>query len=135
MQVLYIYADGASRGNPGEAGAGMVIMDSNHHVLLEKGTYLGKTTNNVAEYRALILALGEARRLGAQVVKIFLDSELLVRQLKGVYRVKSPNLRVLFEETQRLLQNFNTYDIMHIRRNENSAADRLANQAINLKML
>lgn len=135
MQVLYIYADGASRGNPGEAGAGMVIMDSNHHVLLEKGTYLGKTTNNVAEYRALILALGEARRLGAQVVKIFLDSELLVRQLKGVYRVKSPNLRDLFEEAQRLLQNFNTYDIMHIRRNENSAADRLANQAIDLKML
>jgi len=128
---FYIYADGASRGNPGEAGAGMVIMDSNHHTLLEKGTYLGRTTNNVAEYKALILALREAQRLGGEVLKVFLDSELVVRQLQGIYKVKSPNLKGLFKEATNLLRSFTSYDIIHISRDENSKADRLANQSIN----
>lgn len=128
---FFIYADGASRGNPGEAGAGMVIIDSNHHTLLEKGTYLGRTTNNAAEYKALILALREAQRLGGRVLKIFLDSELVVRQLQGMYKVRSPNLKGLFKEASSLLKSFRIYDIIHISRDENSKADRLANQSIN----
>lgn len=130
---IYVYADGASRGNPGKAGAGIVITNSHDHVLLQKRCYLGITTNNVAEYRALILALDEAKKLGANTVRIFMDSELIVNQVKGIYKVKSTALKGLFDEVQILLKNFRGYDIIYIKREQNSVADRLANQAINLE--
>lgn len=132
---IYVYADGASRGNPGKAGAGIVITNSHDHVLSQKRCYLGTTTNNVAEYRALILALDEAKKLGANTIRIFMDSELIVKQVKGIYKVKSVALRGLFDEVQRLLKDFRGYDIVYIRRKQNSVADRLANQAIDLETM
>lgn len=131
--TVNIYVDGASRGNPGEAGAGFIILTTDGKVLKEAGRYLGKTTNNVAEYQALIIALKEAQSLGAEAVKVFADSELMVKQIKGEYKVKSSGLLPLYQEAKALLMEFSRYDIIHINREKNAEADRLANQAIDSK--
>lgn len=127
---LYIYTDGASRGNPGEAGAGIVVYDEHGTIIKEIKKYLGHTTNNVAEYLALIIALKEAIQLKADVVHLFLDSELVVRQIKGIYKVKDKKMRVLFGEVKKLLSNFMQYHITCIDRRKNREADKLANLAI-----
>jgi ribonuclease HI len=130
---FFIHTDGASRGNPGEAGAGAVISDSRGRTLKELKQYLGMATNNVAEYRAAILALEKARELGAKRVTLFLDSELVVRQLRGEYRVRESHLKVLHQKAQEVLNRFSQCSILYIPREENRRADQLANEAINQK--
>lgn len=129
-KTLHLYTDGASRGNPGEAGAGITICDEEGNELTAAGKYLGQCTNNEAEYRALLLGLSRCGELGCGRVKIHLDSELIVKQVLGAYKVKHPNLVPLFKEVKRLLAGFASYTIRHVRREHNSRADQLANQAI-----
>lgn len=126
----FLYTDGAARGNPGPAGAGAVLCDEKGKILEELCEYLGETTNNIAEYRALLLGLKKALEIGVLEISVFADSELMVRQLNGKYRVKNEGLKPLFQEAVRLLKQFRKYSISHIDREENSAADRMANQAI-----
>lgn len=130
MAKYILYTDGAARGNPGPAGAGAYICDDRGHVVSEIAEYVGETTNNVAEYRALLAGVKKLVELGAAEVEILADSELMVRQLNGRYRVKHPNLKPLFQEAISLLKKIPRYSIKHVRREENTEADRLANQAI-----
>ncbi|MBU2547468.1 MAG: ribonuclease HI family protein [Proteobacteria bacterium] len=124
-----LHTDGAARGNPGPAGAGAVLRDPAGATLAEVSRPLGKATNNEAEYQALILGLEEASRLGARRLRLRLDSELVVRQVTGVYRVKNDRLQPLFQRVRALLRNLEAYDILHIRRELNSEADALASRA------
>jgi ribonuclease HI len=128
--ALTIYIDGGSRGNPGPAAAGVVIHDEAGRVLHEGAYFLGTETNNAAEYRALLLALERATRLPPQPLAIFSDSELLVRQMTGEYRVKNPRLSELHLEAQRLLLRVQRWSFRHIPRDENRRADYLANLAL-----
>jgi ribonuclease HI len=130
---FFIHADGASRGNPGEAGAGAVISDSRGRTVKELKIYLGMASNNVAEYQAATLALERAFELGAKNVTLSLDSELVVRQLRGEYRVREPHLKILHEKARETLNRFSRYSILHIPREENRRADQLANEAIDQK--
>jgi ribonuclease HI len=128
-----IHSDGAAKGNPGPAGAGWLIRDGQGGVLSRQFRYLGRGTNNEAEYRALIGALEEALSLGGRTVTVHSDSELLVRQLNGEYRVRSPHLKDLFSQAQDLLGRFQEYVILHIPREQNREADLLANQAFQIQ--
>lgn len=130
MKKIIIYCDGASRGNPGPAGAGAVLLGEDGSVIYELSKYLGETTNNQAEYQALILALEEAKNQDAKEVDIFTDSELVVRQLKGSYRVKNGNIKPLFKLVLHKLQSFNKYSVEYLPREKNAHADNLANRAI-----
>ncbi|MDR7556786.1 MAG: ribonuclease HI family protein [Armatimonadota bacterium] len=127
---LRLFVDGASRGNPGPAALGVVIQDAQGKTLAELSEALGHATNNVAEYRALLRALAEARAMGADEVEIFADSDLLVRQVSGAYRVKSPHLRPLHQDVLTALRQFRRWRIRHVPRTENAAADALANRAL-----
>jgi len=127
---IKIWSDGAARGNPGPAGAGALLEDAAGKTLAELSEYLGETTNNIAEYRALEIALREALRRGARQAEIFLDSELVVRQLLGLYRVRQPHLLPLFSSVQQLLQKLSCFSIQHIPREQNRRADQLAKRAI-----
>jgi ribonuclease HI len=131
--VWSLYCDGASRGNPGQAGAGVLLVDALGDIRVQYGEYLGQTTNNVAEYQALLLGLKMARNLGVRKIQVFADSELLVRQLNGQYRVKAAHLLPLWQEAGQALQGFETYTISHVPRELNYLADRLANGAIDQK--
>jgi len=128
-----LFTDGASRGNPGPAGAGAVLLDDKGHELCTRAEYLGRCTNNVAEYRALILGLQAAREIGCVKPAVFLDSELIVRQITGRYKVKNATLKPLFAEVQSLLQGFDGYTVAHVPRAQNSRADELANRGIDEK--
>jgi len=130
MNKLIIYTDGAARGNPGPAGAGVVIKDAGFKTIKELWDYLGEITNNQAEYRALIMALKSAVELGASDLDIFADSELMVSQIKGLYKVKNEGLKPLFDEAVGLLKRFKASRISHIPREKNKEADKLANKAI-----
>lgn len=130
MKHLSIYTDGAARGNPGPAGAGWVIRTAEGEVLAERCKYLGELTNNQAEYQALLLALEEALKLKGERIAIFADSELMVRQIKGEYKVKNEGLRPLFQRMVLTLSKFKEYTVNHLRREENELADELANKAI-----
>ena len=132
-QALLLFTDGASRGNPGEAGAGIAIYDEQGNELAGTGQYLGKCTNNEAEYRALLFGLSVCLRFGRGRLKLHLDSELIVRQIRGEYKVKHPNLQPLFQETMQRLTGFASFSITHVRREKNRRADELANQAIDNK--
>jgi ribonuclease HI len=127
---LTLRTDGASRGNPGPAGIGAVIEADGTGEQIELCAYIGETTNNVAEYRALLLALAEAEKLSPASITVRSDSELLVRQLKGEYKVKSARLKPLFREAVRRLRRFPSARILHVGREENKKADLLANRAI-----
>jgi len=129
-EEYHLYCDGASRGNPGEAGAGFVLLDAGGNELLTGSHYLGRCTNNIAEYRALIAGLEEAARLGCRTLRIFLDSQLIVRQLQGSYRVKNANLKPLYGRVRELLEGFDRWRIGHVPRAENRRADELANRGI-----
>jgi ribonuclease HI len=129
-----IHADGGSRGNPGEAGAGAVISDSRGRTLKELKVYLGIASNNEAEYQAAILALERALEFGVRRVTLFLDSELVVRQLRGEYRVREPRLKSLHQKARETLNRFSQYSILSIPREENRRADQLANEAIDQKL-
>jgi len=127
---LVIYIDGASKGNPGEAGAGVWMADRAGRKVFEMSRYLGRKTNNEAEYCALLLGLQEARRLGGRSIQIYTDSELVERQVKGLYRVKNLNLKALHASVIQQLKTFSSYAIESVPREENREADRLANRAI-----
>ncbi|GEM_PF-876755 len=129
---LRLHSDGASRGNPGEAGAGAVLVDGKGNVVAELSRYIGKATCNVAEYRALIMGLEEAIARGATEVDCRTDSELMAKQLQGTYKVKSPHLRKLASEALELAGRFEKFSIRHIDRGKNRNADGLANQAISM---
>jgi len=127
---LVLYIDGASRGNPGRAGAGVWITNGEGEKISEMSRYLGHKTNNEAEYWALLLGLREAKRLRGDCIQIFTDSQLVERQIKGVYRVKDSNLRTLHRTVIQNLKTFSSFEIQSVPREENEEADRLANQAI-----
>jgi ribonuclease HI len=127
---LIIYFDGASRGNPGRAGAGIWITDGEGRKVSEVSRYLGHKTNNQAEYRALLLGLREAKRLGRKSLHIFTDSELVERQIKGIYRVRDLDLKALHRAVLQNLKTFSSVEIESIPREENREADRLAYEAI-----
>jgi ribonuclease HI len=129
-RTLYLFTDGASRGNPGEAGAGIAILDDKGNEVVATGKYLGQCTNNEAEYRALLFGLAKCGEFGKGKIKIHLDSELIVKQILGTYRVKHPNLTPLFLKTMQILSEFASYSVTHVRREKNSRADELANRAI-----
>lgn len=128
---LLIHTDGAARGNPGPAGAGAILRDAaTGEVLAEVAQGLGRATNNVAEWTAVRLALEEARTLGATRVDLRMDSELVARQITGIYRVKHPDLKPIHAAVMALLSGFDGYTIGHVPRELNKDADRLSNVAI-----
>jgi ribonuclease HI len=127
---VIINCDGAARGNPGPAGAGAIVVDENGAVLAEVAEGLGETTNNVAEYTAVIRGLEEAKRLGAHEVLLRSDSLLLINQLTGRYRVKASHLQPLHGRVRSLMHDFAKVDLEHVPRERNVAADRLANLGV-----
>ena len=124
-----IFIDGAARGNPGPAACGVLLRHDGED-LLERSEYIGNTTNNVAEYKGLLLGLDLAKELGATEVIVRSDSQLLVRQIEGQYKVKAPHLKPLFQEAKDKLALFEGYEIGHVPREMNKIADGLANQAL-----
>jgi ribonuclease HI len=130
MKEINIYTDGAARGNPGPAGIGAIILDKSGNVEKELADYIGEATNNVAEYQAVIAGLEAAKEFSPEVINIFADSQLVIRQLKGEYRVKSERLRPYYEKVQKLLTDFNDYNLQYIPREKNKEADKLANVGI-----
>lgn len=125
-----LYTDGAARGNPGPAAIGIVLADAQGREIEAQGQAIGNTTNNEAEYRALIIGLGRAAYHGASDLEIRTDSELLAEQLKGHYKVRATNLRPLYLEAQKALAHFGHISIRHISRTLNHRADALANAAL-----
>jgi ribonuclease HI len=132
-ETLHIHIDGASRGNPGEAGFGVHVARADGTEVAGLYGYLGRATNNVAEYQALIHALRYALARGAHAVRIFSDSELVVRQIEGRYRVKHPDMVPLHREAAALLRRFPDSSLAHVRREQNKEADLLANRALDEK--
>lgn len=126
---LSLYVDGASKGNPGPASIGVEIRDAKEQILFVESARIGTTTNNVAEYLALLRGLIECLTLGASEVSLFSDSQLVVRQLKGEYRVRHPQIQPLFYLAQSLLKKFRSVTLTFVPREKNRAADRLANRA------
>ena len=126
-----IYSDGASRGNPGAAGIGGVVTVDGR--TCEFSRFIGITTNNVAEYTALIVALEKALESGAKEAEIYLDSELVVRQINGQYKVKHENIKPLFAKCISLLGRFNKYSVRHVPRELNKRADALSKKGANAK--
>jgi ribonuclease HI len=129
VTLATLRTDGGSRGNPGPAGAGFVI-ERDGEVICEGGRFLGSETNNVAEYQALIWGLENVAALGFAQVTVFADSELLVKQLNGQYRVKNEGLKPLFIRASELVRSFKSVKIAHVRRESNAEADRMANLAM-----
>ncbi len=127
MRDYFLYTDGGSRGNPGPSAAGIVLLDPDKKVIKKGGKYLGKGTNNLAEYQALILGLKIALELGIKNLVCFLDSELLVKQLNGLYKVKSPNLIKSFADIKKMERQFDYIKYEHVKREKNSEADAMVN--------
>jgi ribonuclease HI len=130
INKVIIYTDGAARGNPGPAAIGVVIKDEKGNTAATISQCLGATTNNQAEYRALIAGLEKAISLGARQVSVKSDSELLVKQINGLYKIKNVGLRPLYQEAVRLAGGLESFTINYIPRAQNSAADALANRAL-----
>lgn len=128
--AVNLYTDGACRGNPGQGGAGAVLVGETGEIVATVKHSLGQCTNNIAEYRALIFGLEIALKKRYGHLNIFLDSELLVNQIKGSYKVKNENLKILMREVRKLLSYFDSYKVEHIDRSQNHMADKLANEAI-----
>jgi ribonuclease HI len=127
---LVLHVDGGARGNPGPAAVGVVVSTPEGEVLEEQSERIGQTTNNVAEYRAVLLGLERARRLGATEVEIIGDSELVARQLDGSYKVKHPSMKPLHQEASAALGRFDSWSIRTVPRAQNARADELVNQAL-----
>jgi ribonuclease HI len=125
-----VNVDGGARGNPGPAAIGVVLRDGGGEVLEEVGEKIGEATNNVAEYRALLRGIELAAARGASELELIGDSELVVRQVEGRYKVKHAGMKQLHEEVKRALRGFDSWSIRHVRRAENSDADRLVNEAL-----
>jgi ribonuclease HI len=129
-ESVVLNADGGSRGNPGPAGYGFVLKESSGRVLCERGGFIGRATNNEAEYAGLLAGLEAALEAGARRILARLDSELLVKQLNGAYKVKSRNLMPYFLKARQILERFESWRVEHVRRELNSRADELANEAM-----
>lgn len=127
---LTVNVDGGARGNPGPAAIGVVIRDPEGLIIDEHGERIGEATNNVAEYRALIRGIQRAAELGATELELIGDSELVVRQVEGRYKVKKPGLKPLHAEAKEALSAFDTWSIRHVRREMNAEADRLVNEVL-----
>lgn len=127
---LTVNVDGGARGNPGPAAIGVVIRDPEGLIIDEHGERIGEATNNVAEYRALIRGIQRAAELGATELELIGDSELVVRQVEGRYKVKKPGLKPLHVEAKQALSAFDTWSIRHVRREMNAEADRLVNEVL-----
>lgn len=127
---LVVNVDGGARGNPGPAAIAAVVQDAGGEVLEERGERIGEATNNVAEYRALLLGIERAAALGASELELVGDSELVVKQMKGEYKVKDAGMRKLHAEARRALRGFEGWSIRHVRREHNAEADRLVNEAL-----
>ena len=131
---LIAHTDGGARGNPGPAGYGVVIHDAQGNKVAALSQYLGHQTNNFAEYQALIGALEYAVAHGPKALKVISDSELMVRQIKGVYKVRSPALSELYQQARAMIRKLDWFEIGHVLRGENREADRLANEAMDRGM-
>lgn len=131
--AFVLRTDGGARGNPGPAGAGFVLEDPAGLVVAAAGRYIGETTNNVAEYEALLWGLRTALAQGVREIQVYSDSQLVVRQLNGQYRVKHENMKPLFVEAMQLLRRFGAWRADHVERAANSAADALVNEAIDAR--
>ena len=129
-EFLIAYTDGGARGNPGPAGFGVYVTDQDNNRVIELSEYLGQQTNNYAEYSALIAAVDWAVRNRHRAVQVVSDSELMVKQLRGVYKVRNENLQPLYEKAQRLIAQLDWFEVKHVLREQNRQADRLANEAM-----
>jgi ribonuclease HI len=130
MRRVTVNVDGGARGNPGPAAIGVVVRDGDGEVLEERGERIGRATNNVAEYRALLLGIQLAAEHGATELELIGDSELVVRQVEGRYKVKDATMRELHTQVKQALAGFESWTIRHVRRENNSEADRLVNEAL-----
>lgn len=129
MKGWHIYIDGASLGNPGRSGAGIVTYDEQGNELWRESAHLGTMTNNMAEYEALVRALRRAREMAITSVFVYTDSQLVANQILGSYRVKNERLRQYLQEAQSMIEDFNSFQIRHIPREKNGLADKLAKSA------
>jgi len=132
--LIVVNVDGASKGNPGESGIGVAIFDKDSNLINEACDYLGVATNNIAEYKALILGIKLSTKYNTKRVLFKADSELMVKQIKGEYRVKNAQLKLLFAEAQSLLKKLPNWKIMHVPREENKEADLLANKGVEMSI-
>jgi len=132
-EVAILHSDGGARGNPGPAGAGFILTRPDGSTICRGGRYLGETTNNIAEYKALIWGLETARDRGVRTLSAFLDSELVVKQIAGTYRVKHPNMKPLYQRVVALMGGFSEITVGHVRRENNKEADLLANEAMDCR--
>jgi ribonuclease HI len=128
--MVKIFSDGGSRGNPGPSAAGFVVLDMEDNVLVDKGVYMGVTTNNVAEYTGLKLALEECRNMGVKEVHSYMDSLLVVNQMKGIFKVKNRELWPLHDAVTQLVAQFDRVEFKHVPREFNKLADRAVNRAM-----
>ena len=131
--LINAYSDGGARGNPGPAACAAVLQDTSGEELLSKSRMLGSTTNNVAEYGGVILALELCAQLGVSEVRLHVDSELIARQITGQYKVKNQGLRPLYERAKRMSLEFESFSIAHIPREKNKLADQLVNDELDGK--
>jgi len=129
-ETIVVHVDGGARGNPGPAAIAAVLTDADGELLEERGETIGHATNNVAEYKALLLGIERAAALGARRLELVGDSELIVRQVEGRYKVKDATLRGLHSEVRRALQGFDSWSIRHVRREQNADADRMVNATL-----
>ena len=130
IRKLIIYTDGGARGNPGPAGIGATILNDKKNLIAEISEYIGVATNNQAEYRAVMAAIKKAKELGAEELNFYLDSQLVVEQLNGNYKIKNKGLQPLFVSIYNDSLNFKKVSYSHIPREQNKEADRLANEAM-----
>jgi ribonuclease HI len=128
-QEVKVFTDGGSRGNPGPSASGFVILDMEDNILIDKGVYLGITTNNQAEYTALKLALEECLKVGVHEAQVYLDSLLVVNQMKGIFKVKNRELWPIHDAIQQLAKKFNKISFSHVPREFNKLADAAVNRA------
>ncbi len=132
-KFVKLFGDGGSRGNPGPSASGFVILDADDNLILEKGVYLGITTNNQAEYQSLKLGLEEARRMGVQEVAVHMDSLLVINQMKGIFKVKNRDLWPIYESIKELVTHFKKVTFTHVPRELNKLADAEVNKALDLE--
>lgn len=130
INLAVMYTDGGARGNPGIAGIGILIEDEDGNIIKEISQYIGEQTNNVAEYKALNRGLEVALDLGIKKITCYLDSELVVKQIKGEYKVKNERMIPIYNMTMPLIKKFDSFEIIHIKRKLNKKADKLVNEAI-----
>jgi len=134
MKKLIIYTDGGARGNPGPAAAGIVFYNDQQEKIAEFSKFLGHVTNNQAEYKSLILALEKAKTYKPQIIEVFLDSELVVNQLSGHYRVKNKDLKPLYQQVLKLTERFDKISFFHTLRKNNKLADKLVSQTLDIHL-